>query len=109
MKRSDLSKLTANANRVARRLKLLSHPERLVMLCKLDDTEASVNELVALTDLSQSSVSQHLAMLRDEGVVTARNEAQARYYRLTDPEMRQIIHAVCEICAAPTTTEATSG
>ena len=94
------SDLRANATRMASRLKILSHPERLVMLCRMDEGEASVNELVALSGLSQSAVSQHLAMLRDEQVVTARGEAQTRFYRLADPEVRAIIHALCALCEA---------
>ncbi len=83
---------------MAGRLRLMSHPERLVMLCRLDEGEASVTELVGLTGLSQSSVSQHLARLREEGAVTIRGEAQTRYYRLADPMVGAIIHALCDIC-----------
>lgn len=99
MKPADLSELKTNANRMSVRLKFMSHPERLLMLCRLDEGEASVTELVGLTGLSQSSVSQHLAMLRDEDVVSIRAEAQTRYYRLKDPVVSAIIHALCEICA----------
>ena len=98
MKPTDLSELKANANAMAGRLKLMSHPERLLMLCRLDEGEASVSELVALTGLSQSSVSQHLAMLREEGVVTIRSEAQTRFYRLSDRIVSAIIHALCDLC-----------
>lgn len=98
MKPADLSVLKANSITMAGRLKLMSHPERLMMLCRLDEGEASVTELVGLTGLSQSSVSQHLAMLRDEGVVTIRGEAQTRYYKLADPVVSAIIHALCDLC-----------
>ena len=74
MKPADLSDLKANANRMAQRLKIMSHPERLLMLCRMDEGEVSVNELVALTGLSQSAVSQHLAMLREEEVVAMAND-----------------------------------
>ena len=70
MKPTDLSELKANASHMAGRLKVMSHPERLLMLCRMDEGEVSVNELVALTGLSQSGVSQHLAKLRDAGVVS---------------------------------------
>jgi DNA-binding transcriptional ArsR family regulator len=99
MKPSDLTELKANAARMAGRLKLMSHPERLLMLCRMDEGEVSVNELVALTGLSQSSVSQHLAMLREESVVAIRGEAQTRWYSLSDPLVRGMIHALCELCA----------
>lgn len=102
MKPTDLSQLKDNAGPMAARLKLMGHPERLLMLCRMDEDEVSVTELVDLTGLSQSSVSQHLALLREEGVVTIRGEAQTRYYRLRDPTVRGIIHALCELCAEQT-------
>ena len=98
MKPLDHSELKANAGRMAGRLKIMSHPERLLMLCRMDEGEVSVSELVELTDLSQSSVSQHLAMLREEGVVTIRGEAQTRFYRLADPIVSGIIQALCDLC-----------
>ena len=98
MKPADLSELKANAASMATRLKIMSHPERLLMLCRLDEGEASVSELVSLSGLSQSAVSQHLAMLREEGAVSIRGEAQTRYYRLKDPIVSAIIHALCELC-----------
>ena len=98
MKPTDLSELKANATAMASRLKLMSHPERLLMLCRMDEGEVSVTELVELTGLSQSSVSQHLAMLRAEGVVMIRGEAQTRFYSLKDPVVRDIIRALCVIC-----------
>lgn len=98
MKPNALSELKANATVMAGRLKLMSHPERLLMLCRMDEGEVSVTELVELSGLSQSSVSQHLAMLREEGVVSIRGEAQTRFYSLKDPIVRGVIHALCELC-----------
>jgi DNA-binding transcriptional ArsR family regulator len=98
MKPNDLSELKANAANMAGRLKLMSHPERLLMLCRMDEGEASVTELVELAGLSQSSVSQHLAILREEGVVSIRGEAQTRFYSLKDPIVRGVIHSLCELC-----------
>ncbi len=99
MKPTDRTELKANAGKMAGKLKLMSHPERLLMLCRMDEGEVSVNELVELSGLSQSAVSQHLAMLREEGVVSIRGEAQTRFYSLYDPIVRGIIHAMCELCA----------
>ena len=87
-----------NLSAIAARLKLLGHPDRLLMLCRMDEGEASVTELVGLTGLSQSSVSQHLAQLRDQGAVAIRRAAQTRYYSLADPIVREIIHALCDLC-----------
>ncbi|HOB12906.1 MAG TPA: metalloregulator ArsR/SmtB family transcription factor [Novosphingobium sp.] len=94
----NLAELKANAIAMSGRLKIMSHPERLIMLCRLDEGEASVNELVALSGLSQSAVSQHLALLREEDVVSIRGEAQTRFYSLKDPVVRAIIHSLCDIC-----------
>lgn len=98
MKPTGRSELKANATLMAARLKMMSHPERLLMLCRMDEGEVSVTELVELTGLSQSAVSQHLAILREEGVVGTRGEAQTRFYTLKDLVVRDIIHALCEIC-----------
>ncbi len=101
MKPTDLSELKANAAMMSGKLKLMSHPERLLMLCRMDEGEVSVTELVNLTGLSQSSASQHLALLREEGVVATRSEAQTRYYRLADPIVRGVIHTLCDLCPVP--------
>ncbi len=98
MKPTDLSQLKANAAHMAGRLKTMSHPERLLMLCRMDEGEVSVTELVALTGLSQSGVSQHLALLRSEDVVAVRSEAQVRWYTLKDPVVAGVIHAMCAMC-----------
>ena len=98
MKPTDLSELKANAGHMAQRRKVMSHPERLLMLCRMDEGEVSVNELVALTGLSQSGVSQHLALLRAEDAVSVRIEANVRWYRLKDRVVSGIIHALCELC-----------
>ena len=98
MKPTDLTELKANAGYMAQRLKVMSHPERLLMLCRMDEGEVSVNELVALTGLSQSGVSLHLALLRAEDAVLVRTEANIRWYSLKDRVVSGIIHALCELC-----------
>lgn len=100
---TDRTELKANAGRMAALLKIMSHPDRLLMLCRMDEGEASVTELVALSGQSQSAVSQHLALLRQEDIVSIRAEAQTRYYKLKDPVVSAIIHALCEICTARVT------
>lgn len=98
MKPTDVSELKAHASHIAGRLRLMSHPERLLMLCRMDEGEVSVGELVTLTGLSQSGVSQHLAMLRALEVVHVRIDAQTRWYRLKDPVVSGVIHAMCVLC-----------
>jgi ArsR family transcriptional regulator len=67
MKPTDLAQFRANAASMSRRLKAMGNAERLLMICRMDQGEVSVNELVALTGLRQSAVSQHLGILRAEG------------------------------------------
>ncbi|MDK4528929.1 metalloregulator ArsR/SmtB family transcription factor [Kingella kingae] len=69
------------AEQAAQFLKTLGNPVRLQILCLLaDKKELSVGELVALLPLTQSALSQHLAKLRDEGLVAYRRESQTLYY-----------------------------
>jgi ArsR family transcriptional regulator, virulence genes transcriptional regulator len=98
MKLTDLTQLKANAAFMSQRLKAMSNAERLLMLCRMDEGEVSVNELVALTGLKQSAVSQHLGLLRAEGVVEVRIDANVRWYRLSDPVVSGVIHALCDLC-----------
>jgi DNA-binding transcriptional ArsR family regulator len=99
MKHTDpIDQLRANADRMAGILRLLANRERLIMLCRLSASEASVGELVALTGLAQSAVSQHLAVLRDGGAVAVRVDAQTRYYRIADDMVERIFNALCQVC-----------
>ncbi len=96
----SLDVLRSNSEAMASRLRILGHPERLLMLCRMADNEVTVGELVALTGMSQSAVSQHLAKFRELGLVSVRPDAQSRHYRLVDDDVRQIIVALWEICLA---------
>ena len=92
----SIAALHDNAAHVAQRLRLLAHRDRLIMLCRMTAGEVSVGELVSLTGLPQSSVSQHLAILREAGTVGVRAEAQSRFYRLVDAQVAGIIAALCD-------------
>lgn len=94
----DRSKVMADANRVAMRLKLMGHPERLMMLCRMAEGNVSAGELVTISGLSQSAASQHLALMRAEGIVSTAVQRQSRVYSLTDPIVRKVINALCEEC-----------
>ena len=101
MKHTDpIEQLRANADRMASVLRLLANRERLIMLCRLSAGEASVSELVDLTGLAQSAVSQHLGVLRDAGAVAVRADAQTRYYRIADDMVETIFRALCDVCEA---------
>ncbi len=95
---ASIKALQENAGEVADRLRVLANRDRLLMLCRLAAGEASVSELVAVTGLAQSSVSQHLAVLREAGAVRVRPEQQTRHYSLADPRMQRMIEALCAAC-----------
>lgn len=100
MKHTDpIEQLRANADRMAGILRLLANRERLIMLCRLSAGETSVGELVDLTGLAQSAVSQHLGVLRDGGAVAVRSDAQTRYYRIADEMVEAIFGALCDVCS----------
>ena len=79
---ADLEAMQAHAGEAARLLKALANERRLQVLCLLAGGERSVGEINALLDLSQSALSQHLAVLREEGLVDTRREAQQVHYSL---------------------------
>ena len=79
---SELNTMRKHASHAAQLLKALANENRLLILCLLAERECSVSELNLELDLSQSSLSQHLALLRAEGLVISRREAQLIYYSL---------------------------
>jgi DNA-binding transcriptional ArsR family regulator len=87
-----LTGLEAKADEAAAFLKLLANEQRLLVLCHLvGDGEMSVNALADQVELSQSALSQHLARLREDGLVTFRRESQMLYYRVSDPRVVTIM------------------
>ena len=72
-------------------LKVLSNENRLMIVCHLGQGEMTVSEINERFDLSQSALSQHLAVLRKEGVVTTRRASQTIYYSLASPEAARLI------------------
>jgi len=80
------------AGRAAGLLKALSNENRLLIMCYLAEIgEMSVGDLADKLGLSQSALSQHLAKLRDEGVVETRRQSQMIYYRVSDPKAAQLL------------------
>lgn len=75
------SEMSANASQATRIMKALSNETRLMLLCALIDGEKSVNQLAELVDMQLPAVSQHLAKLRDSGLVSSRRDAQTVLYR----------------------------
>lgn len=86
----------------ARALKAIAHPLRLKILCVVGDQEVCVQDIVEATGTSQSNVSQHLAILRDKGVLANRKDANRVYYRVADRRILQLIVMMREVfCGVP--------
>lgn len=72
-------------------MKAIAHPLRLKILCVLADSELSVQEIVDSVGTSQSNISQHLAILRDKGVLSTRKDANRVFYRIGDPRTLRLV------------------
>ncbi len=78
-------------DRASRSLKAMSHPLRLKILCTLGDQEVSVQDIVERVGTSQSNISQHLAILRDKGILSSRKDANRVFYKVVDSRTLQLI------------------
>jgi len=84
--------LKAKAGQVADVLRTLANDRRLLILCRLVGSgEATVGELAEDVGLSQSAMSQHLARMREEGLVAFRRESQTLWYRIADPRVEDLL------------------
>ena len=93
----DAGGMVSKAEEAANFLKALSHEGRLMILCHLTTGEKSVTELENLLDSRQAAVSQQLARLRLEGLVSCRRDGKAIYYSLSDPKARRMLDLVYEM------------
>ncbi|WP_310475677.1 metalloregulator ArsR/SmtB family transcription factor, partial [Sandarakinorhabdus sp.] len=96
---TDLAAFEQSAGAAARLLKAMAHDTRLLVLCQLVDGEMQAGQLA--TRLSQSALSQHLAVLRTEGLVVTRREGQAIFYRLANPAVKAVITTLAGIFCPP--------
>jgi DNA-binding transcriptional ArsR family regulator len=98
MQMTGLAGLEANADEAARFLKLLANEQRLLILCHLvGNGEMTVNALADAVDLSQSALSQHLARLREDGLVKFRRDAQTLHYRVADPRAVRLLKTLKQV------------
>jgi DNA-binding transcriptional ArsR family regulator len=89
---TNIEDFAANAMEVADLLRTLGNERRLMILCKLVEAgEMNVGALVDAVGLSQSALSQHLAKMRDENIVTFRRDGQTLWYRIADPRIEQLM------------------
>jgi ArsR family transcriptional regulator len=97
----DLAAFEANANAVAAVMRSLANPRRLMVLCTLIERgETRVGHLAVHVGLSQSALSQHLALMREEGLVTFSREAQVLRYRIADPRIETLLGTLYQLYCA---------
>jgi ArsR family transcriptional regulator len=88
---AELRQFERTATEVAAVLRALANERRLMIVCKLVEWgEANVTSLAAAVGLSQSALSQHLAKMREEGIVATRRDSQLIWYRIADPRIEQL-------------------
>ena len=97
--RADLLAKAEDIEKASRSLKAMSHPLRLKILCVLGDNEISVQDIVEYVGTSQSNISQHLAILRDKGILKSRKDANRVFYKISDERTLRLIemmqHVFC--------------
>ena len=102
----DIARFGTSATQAASLLRALANERRLMILCRLADGERSVGDLQSLLGLSQSALSQHLAVLRQESIVATRREGQTIRYRIADPAALRVVATLVDIfCPSPTNPE----
>lgn len=89
--------MNAQSETASHMLKAIANPQRLRILCLLVEGECTVSQLNEQVALSQSALSQHLAVLRQKSLVATRKQAQTVYYRVSDGPIRQIIQVLHDI------------
>lgn len=98
--RSDLFDLAGHGDDIREAsdaLKAMAHPLRLKILCLVGQHELMVQEIVEAVGTSQSNISQHLAVMRERGLLASRKEANKVYYRIDDPRILKMIGLMREV------------
>mgnify|MGYP001604029426 FL=1 len=93
----DAARMATAAGKASELMKTLGHKDRLMVLCHLTSGEKSVGELAGLLDIPQSPLSQHLARMRKEELVTTRREAQTIFYSIASPEAARMVKLMHEL------------
>jgi ArsR family transcriptional regulator, virulence genes transcriptional regulator len=98
----DFSDLQLKAEEAAALLKLLANERRLLLLCLLASTrEMTVGALADAVGISQSALSQHLALLREHGLVACRRDGQTMHYSIADPAAERFLTTLKDIYCGP--------
>jgi len=96
-----IDQLRERATDACKVLKIMSNPDRLLLLCQMMDVARNVSELESLTGIHQPTLSQQLAILRAEDFVETRREGKNIYYMLANPQVSALMHAMYEIFCGP--------
>jgi len=97
----NIEAMKAQAREAAEFLKSMANDRRLIVLCELVKGERTVGELETVAGLSQSALSQHLARLREAGLVATRRESQTIYYSLANPGVKRLIDVLYDLYCRP--------
>ncbi len=97
----DLTQMQDSAAEAEELLKAMANRHRLIILCQLIDQERSVGELAGILDLRDANVSQHLALLRKDGLVTTRREGQTIWYSIASEPARKLIETLYQVFCSP--------
>ncbi|WP_238149582.1 ArsR/SmtB family transcription factor [Dyella jiangningensis] len=96
----DTASMQRHADEAVAILKAMGSPNRLMLLCELLEGERSVNDLATSLDLAQSAVSQHLSLLRRDGLVAGRREGQSIYYVISDERVHALMAKLFDLFCA---------
>jgi DNA-binding transcriptional ArsR family regulator len=97
-----IERMQAAADRASELLKAMANRHRLLILCQLVERERSVGELAEFLGIRDSGVSQHLALLRKDGLVVARRDGQTIWYSIASAEARALLSTLYDVFCAPT-------
>lgn len=97
----EIDELMLQARKASEMLKALSHETRLMILCLLSEGEKSVSEIEEIVSLPQATVSQQLARLRFDNLVTTRREGRTIFYRIADKEVGTVVESLYELFCKP--------
>lgn len=98
---TEMEALAVQARKASELLKALSHETRLMILCLLSEREMSVSEIEEIIKLPQATVSQQLARLRLDKLVTTRREGRQIHYRIADKDVSSVVESLYDIFCKP--------
>ena len=99
----DLDKMKASAGKACQMMKVLSNPDRLMLLCQLSQGEKRVGELEEMLGIVQPTLSQQLTVLREEELVTTRRDGKNIYYQIASPQALAVMNVLFEQFCGPQT------